>query len=191
MRRLSPSSISSTQFENFDSNDSLDFLNDKFIDSKTIASSNSFNSRNSQGSLNSGGSSSFTSSLNRFTDRSSNTSVQGRLDELTNGKLNGTYSNGKILNPKYDAIKPRIITAKLSCTVLPEISNFPNTHILRPDSPPVGSYNVIIIYFYDSKYELNIYIIFHSRLKDFQICLIYLKEKYTFLTLKKINLIYY
>jgi hypothetical protein len=79
----------------------------------------------------------------------------------------------------------------LSCTVLPEISNFPNTHILRPDSPPVGSYNVIIIYFYDSKYELNIYIIFHSRLKDFQICLIYLKEKYTFLTLKKINLIYY
>jgi hypothetical protein len=105
-----------------------------------LKSRGSIVSRGSERSIAS--SASFRSTVNRFSDRSCNRSVQGRIDEATNGKLNGSFSDGRFIDIKLESIKRRSKSTVIRHTHLPEHSTFPYTKIKQPDSAPVGTYEV-------------------------------------------------
>lgn len=109
----------------------------------TLKSRGSLYSTNDDQSFGSrSGSASFRSTMDRFSDRSCNRFVQGRIDEATNGKLNGSFSNGALLNVNIESLKRRSMTTVIKHSNLPEYMSFPFTNITQPDSAPVGAYEV-------------------------------------------------
>lgn len=171
--RLSPVSVISSENDTFTLSGKNATYDIKSNDGEADISVSSFISRGSRSSR----SSFFKSSINRFTDRSSNSSVQSRIDELTNGKLNGSYSNGKLLSPNFNAVRPRVMSASIKSTIFPEISNFPNTLISRPMSPPVGTYNVIYMSL-DSFNKIEVFNHFYIRSLDSQTYLLLISVKF-------------